>query len=93
MHQTYLDKNHDYGDSFIKVREEVDRAIIVRLMDKLEQLKVITQKDSKLKDETINDTLLDLANYAIMELVERELEAKPEGPGCILLKEGEEIIR
>lgn len=74
IHELYENKNHDYGDSFINVRQEVDRAIVVRLMDKIERLKVITRKEQKVVDETIDDTLMDLANYAIMELTERRIE-------------------
>lgn len=74
IHELYENKNHDYGDSFINVRQEVDRAIVVRLMDKIERLKVITRKEQKVADETIDDTLMDLANYAIMELTERRIE-------------------
>ena len=74
IHELYESKNHDEGDSFINVRQEVDRAIVVRLMDKMERLKVITRKKQKVTDETIDDTLMDLANYAIMELTERRIE-------------------
>ena len=35
----YRQKNHDYGDSFAKVRSVVPNAILVRLIDKLERLK------------------------------------------------------
>lgn len=75
LHDTYKAKNADYGDSFAKVRQEYDNAIIIRLMDKLERLKRLYDKDYTNKvDESIDDTLLDLANYAIMELVERETD-------------------
>lgn len=76
LNSTYIAKNSDYGDSFAKVRNEVgSAAILVRLSDKLERLKTLTLgKEQKVKDESINDTLLDLANYAIMELVERKVD-------------------
>ena len=31
-------------------------------------------EEQKVKDESIDDTLMDLANYCIMELVERMVE-------------------
>ena len=73
---TYEKKNNDYGDSFARVRkEEGHTAILVRLKDKLYRLETILHgAEIKVKDETIEDTLLDMANYCIMELVEREVE-------------------
>ncbi len=72
LHQTYARKNHDYGNSFRKVREEFPNAVLIRLMDKLERLKALYNSPA-LVDESIEDTLLDLANYAIMEVVERRM--------------------
>lgn len=73
LHQTYARKNHDYGNSFHKVREEFPNAVLIRLMDKLERLKTIYNSTSLVLDESIEDTLLALANYAIMEVVERQM--------------------
>lgn len=72
LHNTYLNKNHDYGNSFHKVREEFPHAVLIRLMDKLERLKVLYFTPAFV-GESIEDTLLDLANYAIMEIVERRM--------------------
>ena len=46
---------------------------MIRLMDKLERLKALYNSPA-LVDESIEDTLLDLANYAIMEVVERRMK-------------------
>ena len=72
----YRQKNHDYGDSFAKVRSVVPNAILVRLMDKLERLKTLLGKgeQAQVVDESIYDTLIEMANYCIMEVVERRLE-------------------
>ena len=71
---TYKAKNADYGNSFAKVRKEYPEAICIRLMDKLERLKVLVAgNEQRVKDESIEDTLLDMANYCIMEVVERRL--------------------
>ena len=72
----YRQKNHDYGDSFAKVRLVVPNAILVRLMDKLERLKTLLGKgeQAQVVDESIYDTLIDMANYCIMELIERQFE-------------------
>lgn len=74
--ELYKRKNHDYGDSFGKSFVEYGMTMpCIRLEDKLNRLKALTRKDAEVMDETIDDTLMDLANYAIMTLVERELDA------------------
>ncbi len=70
----YRDKNSDYGDSFVKVRKEFPNAILIRLSDKLNRLKTLySGKEQMVQDESIIDTLLDLANYCIMEIIEMEM--------------------
>ena len=72
MHETYKAKNADYGDSFAKVREEYPETICTHLMWRIERLKTLYKgAEQQVKDESIDDTLLDIANYAVMELVER----------------------
>jgi hypothetical protein len=80
MCSTYKAKNSDYGSSFSKTRKEFgNAAILIRLTDKLERLKTLMSgNEQQVKDESINDTLLDLANYAVMELVERKISNKEE---------------
>jgi hypothetical protein len=84
MLQLYKDKNEDYGDSFKKVREEYPHAIIIRLMDKLERLKSLHKGNVNIKDEGIDNVLIDMANYCVMEMVEREVEnaTKDVRPKC-----------
>lgn len=75
LNDIYERKNHDYGDSFAKLRNELPNAILVRIYDKYSRLKTLMQgADQKVKDESIDDTLIDLANYCIMELVERKVK-------------------
>ena len=70
MLETYIKKNHDYGDSFDKSLNEFGLvASVVRLNDKMNRLKTLCKKESEVKDESINDTLLDTANYCIMTLM------------------------
>ena len=74
MTDTYRRKNSDYGDSFSKLRAEFDNAILIRIADKYNRLKSLKSgKIQQVSDESIKDTLLDLANYCIMELVETEI--------------------
>ena len=80
LYQTYERKNHDYGDSFAKVREVVPNAILVRLMDKMERIKTLLTngENNRVTDEKVEDTLLDMANYCLMEVVERYSEKENE---------------
>ena len=74
-HNTYKAKNADYGDSFSKLRQKYPNAILIRLTDKLNRLEVLMNGgQQQVNDESIDDTLLDLATYAIMELTERQFE-------------------
>ena len=73
LNKLYEKKNHDYNDSFGKSYNEYGMAMpCIRLEDKLIRLKALTvhNRDSQVKDESIEDTLLDLANYSIMTLIE-----------------------
>jgi hypothetical protein len=75
LNSIYEKKNHDYGDSFAILRKELPNSILIRIYDKYQRLKtLLTGTDPKVKDESIEDTLKDLANYCIMELVERRIE-------------------
>ena len=75
MTDLYERKNNDYGDSFAKLRKEFDNAILIRIYDKFSRLKTLKSGAlQKVSDETIEDTLFDLANYCIMELVEMEMD-------------------
>ena len=68
----YTKKNADYGDSYAKLREEFKDSILIRIYDKYSRLKRLMNAEAQVKDESIEDTLKDLANYCIMELIERE---------------------
>ena len=76
LHNLYVHKNNDYGDSFAKVRTEYPNAIAIRLMDKLERVKQLLKPNHKtsIVNESLDDTLLDLANYCLLELTERKYE-------------------
>lgn len=76
LNKVYEAKNHDYGDSFARVRQDVPNAILVRLYDKINRLSCLLQRgQAMVVDEKVEDTLMDLANYAIMELIEMQADA------------------
>ena len=73
--QLYQRKNKDYGDSFGMGMKKYGMTMpLIRLEDKLNRLvSLVTSGEQHVKDESIRDTLLDLANYAIMTVVEKDL--------------------
>ena len=76
INELYAKKNHDYGDSFAQsFREEGMAMVRIRLGDKFNRLKALTRGgEQKVADESIRDTLIDLANYAILTVLEMEGE-------------------
>ncbi len=74
--ETAIRKNADYagsgketdpfknfkGSEFVKVSP--DRAILVRIMDKISRVSNLLSQEAQVKDEAIEDTLMDLVNYA-----------------------------
>lgn len=76
LNDLYKRKNHDYGDSFHQTWLEEGFAMSrIRLSDKLNRFKKLSKGDAvQVDDESIRDTLIDLANYAIMTVMEMDLE-------------------
>lgn len=66
----YQAKNQDYGNSFeMSLYKFGLVASIIRLSDKMNRIESLSQTKARVKDESIEDTLLDLANYAIMTVI------------------------
>lgn len=80
LNAIYERKNHDYGDSFAKSYREYGMTMpCIRLEDKLNRLKALVKSGSaQVTDESLRDTLLDLANYAIMTVLEMGSEGENE---------------
>lgn len=79
LNKIYEQKNHDYGDSFHETFVEEGMAMArIRLSDKLNRFKKLSRAGSeqKINDESIRDTLLDLANYSIMTVMEMDILAE-----------------
>lgn len=75
MHDTYESKNADYGDSFHKTVEKYGLiAALTRMSDKFRRCEtlVLNGRKNKVSDESLYDTLIDLASYAIMTAMELE---------------------
>ena len=76
LHNLYVTKNHDYGDSVHDTYEKYGlTSFLVRMEDKLNRVRTLNQKqDIQVPTEKIEDTLLDLANYAILAVLELKIE-------------------
>lgn len=76
LNALYEKKNHDYGDSFHQTYLEEGFAMSrIRLSDKLSRFKALSKKqNAQVRDESIRDTLIDLANYALMTILEMDDE-------------------
>ena len=79
LNELYARKNHDYGDSFHTTFVEEGLAMArIRLGDKFSRFKTLSRlscndrDQQQVTDESIRDTLLDLANYAIMTVLEMD---------------------
>ncbi len=76
LNDLYTRKNHDYGDSFhYSFLEEGMAMARIRLSDKLSRFKTLSKTQAQqVQDESMRDTLLDLANYAIMTVMEMDIQ-------------------
>ena len=82
MVELYEKKNSDYGDSvhdtYIKYGPV---SFLVRMEDKINRVKTLTETEFAepvIKEEKVRDTLIDLANYAILMILEMEREKELE---------------
>lgn len=69
-------KNCDYGaedDCFANFRMFGEIGFAVRLSDKLSRIKtLLTRGTAEVKDESVEDTIQDMANYCLLLLAYRE---------------------
>ena len=65
-------KNNDYNNILSKTLKEYgDIAYFLRIEDKLSRLKSLSNKDAKVVDESIQDTLKDIIGYTLLMLNEK----------------------
>ena len=74
--KVYVAKNKDYGDSFTRSLDKRGIiASIVRMEDKMNRIDSLYDKPTTEVDESLVDSLEDLANYAIMTAIWLEKQA------------------
>ena len=80
LNDLYIQKNRAYGDSFGQTYEKLGIiSAVTRITDKYNRIvSLSTNKGIDCGDESIKDTLMDLANYSIMTLIEIEERERKE---------------
>lgn len=75
LSDTYAKKNADYGDSVVKTFDDFGlTAFAVRIADKFNRFtNLVKGRKAEVKDESIRDTLVDMANYCLLAVVEMDV--------------------
>ena len=77
MCDIYKQKNSDYGNSFSKLFKKCGMTYAYgHLAEKLERINSLRKNEAKVKGESMKDSLYDLANYAILTIMELEKTEK-----------------
>lgn len=80
LHNLYIAKNTDYGNSVHDTYMKYGLvSYLVRIEDKLNRARTLSQKERMVNDEKLEDTLLDLANYAILAVIDLKQEEQSNG--------------
>lgn len=71
MYDTFKAKNHDYGNIFAELFKECGMTYAYgHMAEKLKRVKSLMSDEAKVNGESMRDSLLDLANYAILTIME-----------------------
>lgn len=72
MFNTYKKKNADYSNSFSETIQEFGYIpAVARINDKFKRVKnMVKGQEMNIKDESLRDNLLDIANYCVLTIVE-----------------------
>ena len=74
LNEIYKQKNAAYGDSFSETFKKLGIiSAVTRITDKHNRIvNLVGNKDVDMGDESVRDTLLDMANYCIMTVMEMD---------------------
>lgn len=73
MMNTCIKKNNDYGSSVEDTYNKFgDVSYLVRITDKYNRVLSLLDKSAEVEDESIDDTILDMANYCCLWLASRK---------------------
>ena len=77
MYDTFKAKNSDYGNSFAELFKECGMTYAYgHMAEKLKRVKSLMSDEAKVKGESMRDSLLDLANYAVLTIMELDKAKK-----------------
>lgn len=77
MADIHVKKNHDYGDSFTELYKECGSTYAyAHLKEKLSRIKTLRKSRQQVKQESLRDSLMDLASYSVMWIVELDKKGK-----------------
>ena len=81
MLETYIKKNHDYGNAFSEMYDELGINYgYGKIREKVNRIKTLKDGDAMVENESLEDALLDCANYCILTLMEYQ-KHKENGKG------------
>lgn len=79
LHDLYKKKNADYGNSFADIFAEVGMAYAYgHMAEKLCRVRSLMNNPAAVKGESMRDSLVDLANYALLTVVELDAQKEDE---------------
>ena len=79
LHEIYLKKNADYGNSFADIFAEVGMPYAYgHMAEKLSRIRSLMNHPAAVKGESMRDSLVDLANYALLTVVELDAQKEDE---------------
>lgn len=71
MSDTYNRKNHDYGNAFSEMYDELGINYgYGKIREKVNRIKTLKDNEAQVANEPLEDALLDCANYCILTLME-----------------------
>jgi hypothetical protein len=86
MYEVQFAKGMDYGeetDGLRNLRRRGVHGVVARMGDKMSRIEILTQpgREAAVKDESVDDTLLDLANYCLLLIILKEDLRKDDSRG------------
>lgn len=77
MADIHVKKDHDYGNSFDELYDDFGNLYAyMHLKEKMNRIKTLRKSRQQVKQESLRDSLLDLASYSVMWIVKLDNEKK-----------------
>lgn len=90
MNALHARKNRDYGGSFEKSLDDDGLLVAkIRLMDKMNRYSQLIKNPAEVTDESLRDTLIDLAVYAAKTVAWMDVNEPEQISGSLIYADGE----